>query len=164
MKEATNISDEKRPLASIPLQTFLYFDYIFTVYKSYSYLVHLFHNRNNCLYLQRLWFILSSKQNRNRNIFAVSISILPISSIDIRINRQQNRISILNFMVLGYFYFRFVLLIFPCIFFYIFFIVLQTYVVILEIIINVIGLIFIIFELLFSLSAFLTFKNYEKQQ
>lgn len=31
MKEAANISDEKRPLASIPLQTFLYFDYIFTV-------------------------------------------------------------------------------------------------------------------------------------
>ncbi|CAD8185165.1 unnamed protein product [Paramecium octaurelia] len=64
-----------------------------------SYLVHLFHNRNNCLYLQRLWIIFSSKQNRNRNIFTVSISILSISSIDIRINRQQNRISILNFMV-----------------------------------------------------------------
>ncbi|CAD8151230.1 unnamed protein product [Paramecium octaurelia] len=53
----------------------------------------------------------------------------------------------------------FVLLIFPCIFLYIFFIVLQTYVVILEIIINVIALIFIVFEFVFSLSAFLTLKT-----
>lgn len=44
MKEAATISDEKRPLASIPLQTFLYFDYIFTVCYLLIYLVYLFHN------------------------------------------------------------------------------------------------------------------------
>lgn len=37
MKEAANISNEKRPLASIPLQTFLYFDYIFTVFIQNNY-------------------------------------------------------------------------------------------------------------------------------
>ncbi|CAD8154998.1 unnamed protein product [Paramecium octaurelia] len=148
MKEAANISDEKRPLASIPLQTFLYFDYIFTyiyfiieiivfIYKGYG----LFYPPNKIGIEIFLQFLLAFCQ----------FPRLILGSIG---NKTESPSQILWF----------VLLIFPCIFFYIFFIVLQTYVVILEIIINVIALIFIVFELLFSLSAFLTFKNYEKQQ
>jgi transmembrane protein 216 len=52
----------------------------------------------------------------------------------------------------------------PCAILFAYYLRLQTYVIVLEIVINTFGIVFLALEFLFSLSAFLTFKNYEKTQ
>ncbi len=59
---------------------------------------------------------------------------------------------------------QFILLTFPAIFGYVFFLRLQTYVLMLEVVLNAIGLVFMVFELLFSLSAIKDFKRNEQNK
>lgn len=59
---------------------------------------------------------------------------------------------------------QFILLTFPAIFAHVYFLRLQTYVLMVEVVLNAMGLVIMIFEFLFSLSAFKEFKRNEQNK
>jgi transmembrane protein 216 len=59
---------------------------------------------------------------------------------------------------------RFIQISFPVAFLYAFFLRLQTFVIVIEVIVNSIGIAFLVLEFLFSLFAYKRFKDYEKTQ
>ncbi|KAM3146567.1 hypothetical protein pb186bvf_001536 [Paramecium bursaria] len=148
--------DDKRPLASIPLQTLIYFDFVFSV-PNIIQIKHIYFVLQLLIFIYKGYGLYYASNLLSLDIFILVLSAfiqyprLELGSIG---NKTESPNQIMWLL----------LLCFPMAFFFFYFMLLQTYVLLAELVINIIGLIFLAFEIAFSVFAFLSFKNYEKTQ
>ncbi|KRX04071.1 hypothetical protein PPERSA_08286 [Pseudocohnilembus persalinus] len=139
-------ADTIKPLSSVPLQTLLYFHYMYALYYFFMEIILFFYKGYG------LFYPASTMANEIVRLFFFAV----ISFVRIYFGGMGNKtespkimigfLIISLFTLLGYFYF----------------LSLQTYVLMLEFIIGIIGGVMVILEILFSIFALLAFKNFEK--
>eukprot|EP01017_Pseudomicrothorax_dubius_P027508 TRINITY_DN3179_c0_g2_i12.p1 TRINITY_DN3179_c0_g2~~TRINITY_DN3179_c0_g2_i12.p1 ORF type:complete len:143 (-),score=11.74 TRINITY_DN3179_c0_g2_i12:183-611(-) len=135
-----------QPVASYPFQALIFFDGYYSI-----------------LYFGLEVFCLTFKGYRfffPPNVFGIEVfclfAFLVIQFTRLFLGRRANKSEASKVMLL------FIILCLPNIFCYCFFLGLQTYALQLEVIINSIGLAFILGELLLGIFSFITFANTEK--
>ncbi|EAS07025.1 transmembrane protein (macronuclear) [Tetrahymena thermophila SB210] len=148
MSSSQKIRDSVQPLSSPFLQSMIYFDQIYTV---------LYFFLEGCIFFYKGFGLYYPSSTIEQDIvLLVAFGICEI--IRLQMGSVGNKTESTSHIV------WFLLVNLPAIAGYFYFLLLQTYSLMIELIMAIIGLIFILFELIWAFSALTSFKNFEKQQ
>ena len=137
-----------KPNSSLTLQIVLFFDWYFSAFYMIATLCFLFYKVYGLPYPDAIWEI--------EIVSLVLFFALQFIKIDLGSKGNKTEKSNITFL--------FVLLAILCIFCFVFFLILQTYVLVIEVVLNALGLLFCILEILFGIIRVCIFRSVENSQ